>query len=118
MSVADKMYLAMFFCYCFQDVLLQNKVIATSFENNKVVLLLSKGLLTTLTINERSRDIVNITHNKQLVTKLGAEQICKGMVIHLFFGYYKSVEQSMNMLPTLYYTVVQKVNRFSICCKQ
>lgn len=61
-----------------QDILLQNRIVSVNFEGNKLVLLLSKGLVTTVTINERSRDIVNITHNKQLFAKLGAEQICKG----------------------------------------
>lgn len=70
--------------YCFQDILLQNKVISAHFENSKLVLLLSKGLVSTLTISERSRDIVNVTHSKQLIAKLGPEQICKGEFLLLF----------------------------------
>lgn len=57
---------------------MQNKIVAVGFDGNKIVLLLSKGLVATVTVNERSKDVVNVTYNKQLVAKLGAEQICKG----------------------------------------
>lgn len=57
---------------------MQNKVIFASSENGKMQLLLSKGLFVTMTVCQRSKDILSVTFNRQLVNKLGLEQICGG----------------------------------------
>ncbi|XP_060532114.1 WD repeat-containing and planar cell polarity effector protein fritz isoform X2 [Cylas formicarius] len=64
----------------FEEHLIHNKVVCYSWDNNKLKLLLSTGLITVLTLNERTGDLLSISFDKQLSSKLQVNIICDGIL--------------------------------------
>uniref|UniRef100_A0A6P7FBI0 WD repeat-containing and planar cell polarity effector protein fritz-like n=1 Tax=Diabrotica virgifera virgifera TaxID=50390 RepID=A0A6P7FBI0_DIAVI len=63
-----------------EDYLIHNRVVSFIFEDTKILLLLSTGLLVTLTLNNKTGDLTNILFDKQLASKLQANIICDGTI--------------------------------------
>ncbi|XP_076257346.1 WD repeat-containing and planar cell polarity effector protein fritz isoform X2 [Rhynchophorus ferrugineus] len=63
-----------------EEYLLHNKVIYYCWNNNKLKLLLSTGLIVDLTIHNKTGDLLGITFEKQLSTKLQVNIICDGVL--------------------------------------
>lgn len=63
-----------------EEHLIHNRIVNFKFEENKLILLLSTGLLVTLSVNNKTGDLTNIIFEKQLSSKLQANIICDGTI--------------------------------------
>ncbi|CAG9861084.1 unnamed protein product [Phyllotreta striolata] len=63
-----------------EDHLIHSKIVSFNFEDTNLILLLSTGLLVTLTISAATGDLTNIVFDKQLSAKLQANIICDGAI--------------------------------------
>lgn len=62
-----------------EDLLLQNKVVFSGWENSNIQLLLSRGIKITINVNPITSDINSISFDKSLMTKIQNECIYDGM---------------------------------------
>lgn len=62
-----------------EDLLLQNKVVFSDWENSNIQLLLSRGIRIIINVNQVTSDINSITFDKSLMTKIQNECIYDGM---------------------------------------
>lgn len=69
----------------FEDYLVHNKIVYFAWEDDRLKLLLSTGLIVTLTINSSTGDIISIFFDKHLSAKLQVNIICDGLLARLFF---------------------------------
>lgn len=63
----------------FEDYLVHNKIVYFAWEDDRLKLLLSTGLIVTLTTNNNTGDIISIFFDKHLSAKLQVNIICDGM---------------------------------------
>ncbi|CAG9820267.1 unnamed protein product [Phaedon cochleariae] len=63
-----------------EEFLIHNRIVSYTWEESKLCLLLSTGLLVNLTINHRTGDLTNISFDKQLSGRLQVNIICDGVV--------------------------------------
>lgn len=71
-----------------EDYLVHNKIVYFAREDDRLKLLLSTGLVVTLTTNSNTGDIISISFDKHLSAKLQVNIICDGMLkmyINLIF---------------------------------
>lgn len=61
-----------------EDYLVHNKIVYFAWEDVRLKLLLSTGLIVTITINSNTGDIVSISFDKHLSAKLQVNIICDG----------------------------------------
>lgn len=64
-----------------EDYLVHNKIVYFAWEDDRLKLLLSTGLIVTLTINNSTGDIISISFDKNLSAKLQVNIICDGKLI-------------------------------------
>lgn len=65
-----------------EDYLVHNKIVYFAWEDDRLKLLLSMGLIVTLTTNSCTGDIVSIFFDKHLSAKLQVNIICDGKFIN------------------------------------
>ncbi|CAH1977725.1 unnamed protein product [Acanthoscelides obtectus] len=65
----------------FEEYLIHNKIIYFLWEDSKLKLLFSNGLIITININSKTGDVTNIAFDKQLLSKLQVNIICDGTII-------------------------------------
>ncbi|KAL1509744.1 hypothetical protein ABEB36_004435 [Hypothenemus hampei] len=63
-----------------EEYLIHNKIVYYCWEENKLKILLSTGLLVNLTINIKTGDLINIVFDKQLFLKLQVNIIAEGTI--------------------------------------
>lgn len=61
-----------------EDYLIHNKIVYFAWEDDRLKLLLSTGLIVTLTIKSSTGDIISIYFDKHLSAKLQVNIICDG----------------------------------------
>lgn len=61
-----------------EELLYQNKVVGSSWNENKLILLLSRGVLVNITVNTKSSDVESVTFDRTLCSKVQNELICNG----------------------------------------
>lgn len=64
-----------------EDYLLHNKIVSFLWSDNQLQLLLSTGVLTTLTINCATGDLSSVSFEKQLAAKLQVNILCDGIIL-------------------------------------
>lgn len=62
----------------FEDYLVHNKIVYFAWEHDRLKLLLSTGLIVTLTTSGITGDIISISFDKHLSAKLQVNIICDG----------------------------------------
>lgn len=66
-----------------EDHLVHNKIVYFAWEDERLKLLLSTGLIVNLTTNSETGDIVSIYFDKHLSAKLQVNIICDGKLLFL-----------------------------------
>ncbi|XP_967164.3 WD repeat-containing and planar cell polarity effector protein fritz [Tribolium castaneum] len=64
-----------------EEYLLHNKIVCFSWSDNHLQLLLSTGVVVTLTIDITTGDLTSLTFDKSLATKLQVNILCDGVIL-------------------------------------
>lgn len=71
-----------------EELLIHNKIVCFTWNENKLNILLSTGLVATITVNNATGDISGIIFDKQLSGKLQVNIICDGMQLYVILNTY------------------------------